>query len=406
MVHVVCHKVPGAVGIATLLLLGVISSAPAQQRDSLRADTLRRREAERPFVRGGVYDKPYQTRLLGRTAIGGYAEAHARYQRIDGVNNESGFQARRMTLFAFNPVSDFVRFAVELEFENGAEEIGIEFAAIDLRIHPALALRGGMILSPLGKFNLAHDSPLNEFTDRPLVATELLGVTLAEPGFGALGQFSAGRGGRLTYEVYATNGFSDGLIVDSEDGTRIPRGRHNFEDNNGSPAVVGRVAWSPRVGHEFGISAHYGAYNRYIVDGLRIDRRRNVTITVVDAETDVFGVRLSGEAARARIDVPEGLRGIYGSEQRGIYVEAVRDIWRGVLPTLPQSALALKTRFDYVDFDTGIAGTSITQISLGLNFRPTGDSVVKLDYVRGRRRDAFNNAAEHAFVLASIATYF
>jgi len=32
--------------------------------------------------------------------------------------------------------------------------------------------------------------------------------------------------------------------------------------------------------------------------------------------------------------------------------------------------------------------------------------VVKLDYVRGRGRDRFNNPGEHAFLLASVATYF
>src|SRR5688500_16518445 len=103
-----------------------------------------------------------------------------------------------------------------------------------------------MILSPLGKFNLAHDSPLNEFTDRPLVSTELIGVALSEPGFGVLGQFRFGRA-RFTYEGYATNGFHAGLIDTSDAGTRIPLGRGNFEDNNGSPAFVGRVAFSPGV---------------------------------------------------------------------------------------------------------------------------------------------------------------
>lgn len=249
-----------------VLLLHVAVPAGAQQRDTVSQDTSRTRSdtarGERPFVRGGIYDKPYQTRLFGRTAIGGYAEAHARYERVDGLRDKAGFQARRLTLFAYNQVNDLVRLAMELEFENGTDEIQMEFAAIDLRIHPAFAIRGGMILSPLGKFNLSHDSPLNEFTDRPLVSTELLGVTLAEPGFGALGQIGAGAG-RLTYEVYATNGFHDGLIMDSEDGTRIPLGRHNVEDNNGSPAVVGRVAWSPGIDHEIGVSAHHGCLQRF-----------------------------------------------------------------------------------------------------------------------------------------------
>lgn len=278
--HSGCHFPATVAGWCILVaaVLGMTRSAQAQQRDTTKMDSVARaadslRRAERPFVRGGVYDKPYETRLFGRTAIGGYAEAHARYERVDGVREAAGFQAKRMTLFAYNQVSDLVRFAMELEFENGTEEILIEFAAIDLRIHPGFAIRGGMILSPIGKFNLAHDSPLNEFTDRPLVVTELIGVTLAEPGFGALGQFGLGKGGRMTYELYATNGFSDGLIMDSEDGTRVRFGRHNVEDNNGSPAAVGRVAWSPGVGHELGASAHHGAYNVFTIDGLRVDRR-------------------------------------------------------------------------------------------------------------------------------------
>jgi hypothetical protein len=403
------------VRLAALAALCIAPSAPlaAQRPDSAArdttrqaADTARLAPPERPFVRGGVYDKPHQTRLLGRTAIGGYAEAHARWQRVDGLQDEAGFQAKRFNLFANARVSDFVRFGVEVEFEDGANEILLEYAAIDVRIHPALTVRGGMILSPLGKFNLSHDSPLNEFTDRPLVSTELLGVALSEPGFGALGQLRAGRTGRVTYELYATNGFHEGLITDSEDGTRIPLGRRNFEDNNGEPAVVGRLAWSPMVGWELGASAHHGTYNTFELEGARLDRRRSLTIAVVDAEATVLGVRLSGEAARATLDVPAGLAGIYASEQRGIYAEGVRDFWRGRIRTMPQSSFAAKARFDYVDFDTAIDGTSIAQVTVGLNFRPTQDSAIKLDFVRGRGRDEFNNLGEHAFLLASLATYF
>ena len=50
--------------------------------------------------------------------------------------------------------------------------------------------------------------------------------------------------------------------------------------------------------------------------------------------------------------------------------------------------------------------SSIGQVTAGLNFRPTEDSVLKFDYVRGRGRDEFNNLGQHAFFLASLATYF
>jgi hypothetical protein len=156
------------------------SPAAAQQPDTA-SDTTRR-----PFVKGGVYDKPYQTRLFGRTALGGYAEAHARWQEQEGLKDDAGFEAKRFNLFTHTRVSDFVRIGAELEIEEGGEEIKLEFAAIDVLFHTALALRGGMILSPLGKFNLAHDSPMNEFTDRPLVSTEIIGVALSEPGLACL----------------------------------------------------------------------------------------------------------------------------------------------------------------------------------------------------------------------------
>jgi len=380
----------------------LVASVALGQRDTITArDTI-----DRPLVRGGVYDKPFMTRLGGRTAIGGYAEVHARYERVDGVRDESGFEAKRFNLFTNTRVSDFVRIGAELEIEEGGEEIKLEYAAIDVRIHPSLTLRGGMLLSPLGKFNLSHDSPLNEFTDRPLVSTELLGVALSEPGLGAFGQFGFAQTGRLTYELYATNGFHDGLITESEDGTRIPLGRGNFEDNNGSPAFVGRLAVSPTQAYELGISAHHGAYNVSIDEGARVDERRDLTILVVDAEAQLLGVQLSGEAARASIDVASGLSGIYASKQQGVYAEAVRPFGRGLVRTMPSSSFAAKVRLDYVDFDADHVGQETRQISLGLNFRPTQDSVLKLDYVRGRSRDEFNSPSDHAFILFSLATYF
>ena len=389
------------IGLAVAI---VAPPATAQQRDTTRrtapADT------SRPFVRGGVYDKPFQTRLLGRTTIGGYAEVHARYQRVDGVREEAGFEAKRFNLFANSRVSDYVRFAAELEFEDGGQEILLEFAAIDLRVHQALTLRGGMLLSPLGRFNLSHDSPLNEFTDRPLVATDILGVALSEPGVGILGQVPAGGAGRVTYEVYATNGFHDGLIANAAEGTRIPAGRRNFEDNNGAPAVVGRLAWSPRVGYEFGFSGHHGAYNVFNADGLEVDERRALSIAVADMEAEAFGVQIMGEYAIARLDVAPELTGIFAERQRGLYLEGVREFGRGIVRTIPGSSFAAKVRFDAVDFDTEQVGQSVEQITAGLNFRPTRDTAFKFDFVRGRSHDRFNNRAHHAFLLASIATYF
>jgi len=395
----------GALAIAGAVMLHLLATPiAAQQRDTSRIVV--KDSTDRPFVRGGVYDKPFENRLGARTAFGGYAEAHARYGRADGAAEESGFVAKRFNLFASARVSDVVRFASELEFEDGGEEVKLEFAAIDLRIHASFALRGGMILSPLGRFNLSHDSPLNEFTDRPLVSTELIGVALSEPGFGALGQFRAGARGRITYEAYATNGFHDGLIAGAEDGTRIPMGRGNLEDNNGSPAFVGRLAWSPEPAFEFGLSAHHGAYNVFEAEGVVVDDRRSATIAVADFDAVVAGTRVQGEVATVNVQIPPGLGGIYASGQRGVFFEAIRNFGRGFVNTLPASTFAVKVRWDAVDFNTAIPGDSRIQFTVGVNFRPTAESVLKLDYVRGRVRDEFNNGSSRAALLFSLATYF
>jgi len=259
---------------------------------------------------------------------------------------------------------------------------------------------------PLGKFNLAHDSPRNEFTDRPVVSTDLLGVALSEPGVGALGRFGTGGTGRVTYEVYAVNGLDAGLIEDSPDGTRIAAGRGNIEDNNASPSFVGRVAFSPRVGWEIGLSAHHGAYNVYEQDGMPVDERRDVTIAAVDGEATLAGVRLQGEAALVNVDVTPGLVGVYAERQRGFYLQALRPFGQGWVRTMPQSFFAVGARVDVVDFDADLPGDMTRQATVGLNFRPTQDTVLKLDWVRGRSRDRFNNPSDHAGLLFSAATYF
>lgn len=390
------------IALVGLALGGSLIAATAAAQEPAR-DTTR---AETPFVEGGAYDKPYMTRLLGRTAIGGYAEAHARWGRADGVTDEAGFQLKRWNIFTSTQVTDFVRIGAELEIEELGEEVTLEFAAIDVAIHPSLTFRAGAILAPLGRFNLSHDSPRNEFTDRPLVSTEIIGTALTEAGVGILGLVPIGGAGRVTYELYAVNGFQEALIRESPDGTRIPIGTGNFEDNNGSPAAVGRIAWSPSLGYEIGLSGHHGAYNIYVQDGERIAPRRDLTIIAVDMEATVAGLDWSGEAATAQIEIPPGLKGVYASSQRGLYLQTVRQFGQAWVKSVPDSFFEAGARYDFVDFDSGLIGDQVQRITVGLNFRPSRDAVIKLDFVRGMSYDRFNNVSQTAAALFSIATYF
>src|SRR3990172_8004871 len=120
------RRTGGALGVVAVVACLAAEGLAAQDPAAARP------EPPRPFVEGGVYDKPYLGRLMGRTAIGGYAEAHARLVRVDGVTDDAGFEARRWNIFTATQVSDVVRIGAEVEFEYGARDIKLEYAAIDI----------------------------------------------------------------------------------------------------------------------------------------------------------------------------------------------------------------------------------------------------------------------------------
>ena len=63
-------------------------------------------------------------------------------------------------------------------------------------------------------------------------------------------------------------------------------------------------------------------------------------------------------------------------------------------------------RYDLVDFDSDLKGDYLKRLTLGLNFRPTEDSVMKLNYLYNWRRDRSNVEGLGAGILFSVATYF
>ena len=83
-----------------------------------------------------------------------------------------------------------------------------------------------------------------------------------------------------------------------------------------------------------------------------------------------------------------------------------RDFGSGWVRTAPGSSFTLKARVDVIDLDTDAVGQHVRQAGAGINFRPTSESVIKLEVVRGWGYDPFNNRSDFARLLASFATYF
>jgi hypothetical protein len=356
-----------------------------------------------------LYQKPFLLKF-SNVQLGGYADISYEHERENGAVEEATFKANRFNVFVYSKIFSRATIFGEIEFEEGGEEIAIEIAQVDFELHEALNLRAGILLPPLGRFNVNHDSPKNDFTRRPLVSTEIIPSTLSEVGGGLFGNIYA-RKTRFTYNMYLTNGFTDGIILNSQGRTDFQEGKPNLgEDNNTAPSYTGRVGFIPIPGIEAGFSFHTGAYNTFSMEGQMIDEKRQATILAADwdfSRSFKFGtLRLSGEFAYTNVDIPVNLTSIYASEQQGYYVDLTYDFLKGFVKILPKSYFTFALRYDEVHLNKSIQGDLTRQFSVGLNFRPIEDGVFRLNYSRGWSYDKLNNLTNTALFTASIATYF
>src|SRR5690625_4776043 len=79
-----------------------------------------------------AFNRPTFTPDKSPVAIGGYLEANTIHRTNDeGDTDGLSFQARRLTLFVSSSITKRISFMTEIEFEDGGNEVEIEFAAMD-----------------------------------------------------------------------------------------------------------------------------------------------------------------------------------------------------------------------------------------------------------------------------------
>lgn len=367
-------------------------------------------------VQGSIYSRPFIA-AAGQTAIGGYAEGNTNYFVEDGIGDGFSMELRRFNIFLFSSVGQRLRFASELEFEHGTEEIALETALLDFQLDPALVVRAGILLPPVGGFNQNHDSPRWEFVDRPLVSTRIIPATLSEVGFGAYGRVALRGGMSLTYDAYLTNGLGDGVVLNGEGRTLLAAGKREeqfAEDNNGTPAFSGRLALQRRRLGEIGLSYYGGIYNSFRSEGVEVDVRRGLSIAAVDVATSVGPLALRGEVARVGVNVPDGLAELFGERQWGAHLDAVVPVWRPRVLGLRSATVNAALRVEYVDYNVGTFASTgapirddVLALVPGISFRPTAGTVFKANYRRHWTRDLLGNpTARLGGYQVGVATYF
>src|SRR5919201_1152262 len=354
------------------------------------SDTIPRRA---PSTRG-IYGKPFVRRFGSGTALGGYVSTEFRSEYVNALGaRRSVFDQHRVVPFIFSEITDRLHFGTEIEFEHGttlevedgaaegAGELNVEFATLDYRFGDALNLRGGVILSPIGRFNLTHDDPVNELTDRPLVAREVIPGTLGETGLGFFGTLYPSERSLLTYETYVVNGFKEEL-VELAPGERRLEVREAPGTRGADPTatknLVARIGFSPMLGLEIGASAHTGKYGKGTEPAGAPAIERNATILALDWSWQRGPFEILGEAARLRADLSDSLRTAGVSNGRdGVYLQANYRFGFGWLAPKPTSFFTAVTRWDQVDFAANVTGDEQRRLTVGLNWRPVADAALK-----------------------------
>lgn len=366
-----------------------------------------------------VYDRPFLSFGKVPVSVGGYVEANWQHLGTDGVSEGHQFQMRRMTLFVSSSIGKKLKFLSEVEFEEGGKEIAIEFASLDVEFHPLLNLRGGIILNPIGAFNQNHDGPKWEFTDRPIPATQMLPATWSNAGFGLFGK-TYRKDWMFGYELYLSGGFDNSIIDNSENKTFLPAAKENrerFEESaSGTPLTTAKIAIRHNTFGEIGLSYMGGIYNTFEDDGIVLDKKRRVNVYAIDYNNTLpkLNTYLTGEWAWVQVDIPNTYTQQYGSKQHGGFLDIVQPVLERKMLGWDNATLNLACRFEYVDWNVGTfnemgdeIGDEIWSIMPAISFRPSPQTVFRLNYRIQRQKDILNNEpARTGGFIFGISSYF
>jgi hypothetical protein len=310
---------------------------------------------------------------------------------------------RRMTLFIASTAGKRIKFLSEIELEEGGKEINIEFAAVDVEIHPLFNLRSGIVMNPIGGFNQNHDGPKWEFTDRPISATQLLPGTWSNAGFGLFGK-TFKKKWMFGYELYLTGGFDNTIIDNTENKTFLPSSKKNperFEESaSGSPLLTSKIALRNQNLGELGISYMGGIYNTFQEDGIIIDEKRRCDIISLDYNHTISKLKtfITGEWVWTFVDVNSTYTQQYGNRQQGGFLDLVQPIIKRRILGWDKAIVNFACRLEYVDWnkgrfvenDTNI-GDDFWGIMPGISLRPSSQTVFRLNYRYAMQRDVFAN---------------
>ncbi|TAL60246.1 MAG: hypothetical protein EPN85_07615 [Bacteroidetes bacterium] len=360
-----------------LVLLNLLASKCFSQTDSTKTS------------QDAIYNRPFITIGKSSTAVGGYLEGNTNYFSEDGVSEGFSMEMRRFNIFLYSNIHSRIKFLSELEFEHGTEEIALETALLDFELNPALNFRAGILLPPIGLVNANHDSPKWEFIERPLSSTGIIPTTLSEVGFGLHGKLYQDKT-IFAYDAYIVNGLQGNVILNDEGKTYLASGKNPEmfgEDNNGTPMFNAKISLANKKIGEMGLSYYGGIYNSFNLEGNIVEEKRSLHLIAFDLSAHIKKIKIQGEYAHTAVQVPNDLKGLYGSEQYGAFLEFSYPVLKRKIMGFENSVINTNLRAERIDYNVGIMqqtnaniGDEVSAIALGIGFRPSASTIIRLNY--------------------------
>ena len=388
-------------------------------------------------LQGGrsIYAKPFVK--APKATVGGYIDFIVTDCTNSAKDCDRGltFDQERFIPFLYSQVTDRISVASEIEFEHGASnsaggsasksgKVVLEFATMDYRVSDSLNLRAGLILIPIGRFNLTHDTPLNDLPLRPIASRYILPSTFMESGLGIYGSFYPTKLAKVDYELYLVQGFDGGTGFNSTEGTTCtsciseskgvasakPSAQH---DNNEDKSLTGRIAVSPFLGVEVAGSFHHGKWDSA--------GQHDLTLYALDWSLQRGAWEFIGESAWINIEggspspgntgyvdgytPPAGMHGYFAQVNYHFLPEALKKMAPGHFTDASTFTAVVR----YGVADTNVHSDSntndIDRLTFGINYRPIEDAVFKLAWTSNGERNNNTGSSNDGWQFQA-STYF
>ncbi len=378
-----------------------------------------------PFPASAQFEEPLEE--VSKLSFHGYGELHYNSSKASSnVPAESGKKSaarmdfHRMVWGLSYHHNDRISLHTEVDFEHAAQEMELEFAYLDFLINPAINVRAGAMLMPVGPLNEFHEPPLFYSVERPYVQNAIIPTTWQEGGAGIFGSPLTG----LKYRLYVVSGLNGAKFTDS---SGIRSGRGKVAGGKEQPltgdelAVVGRLEYTTVPGLTLGGSAYQGGANQEEDDALDgVD----VTVLEGDIRYKKFGFDLVGVYTQINIDNPEKITkekctlivdpadvtvpisviedcttpfAEVGEKLVGWYVEGAYDLLRP-LDLVSEQRLMAFVRFEQINTQEEVPAAYAADpendrqvITFGVAYYPINEVALKADFERWENEAATDN---------------